>query len=264
MPDSRMSLDSILTPQSEEFLSDPFAAKRSLPIRPGMHRSSTPRPDPWDLPYPLTMRSQSTYSTYSVYSNASAHSNASSQDSNSMIPPLLQNPGLSRSDSSDSGYSHSLSPVTPESSSPDMTSAAAAASGYPAAARCDEIAAGVALTSMRNMTPHSTPFTSPIILPPAESPRRSASPRTPRDANGNRLYPCPLASIYRCDQHFSTSGHARRHSRIHTGERASECPECGQRFSRQDNMQQHRRTHRNGRDSRRSKGSKGERHLSVA
>ncbi|KAF2667902.1 hypothetical protein BT63DRAFT_352714, partial [Microthyrium microscopicum] len=58
-----------------------------------------------------------------------------------------------------------------------------------------------------------------------------------------RLYPCPLANVYRCDQHFSTSGHARRHSRIHTGERSSECPECGQRFSRQDNMQQHRRTH---------------------
>jgi len=57
-------------------------------------------------------------------------------------------------------------------------------------------------------------------------------------------YPCPLAEKFHCDKNFSTSGHASRHSRTHTGIRKAVCPECGHRFSRRDNMQQHRSTHR--------------------
>ncbi|CAD6887684.1 unnamed protein product [Tilletia caries] len=50
--------------------------------------------------------------------------------------------------------------------------------------------------------------------------------------DGKKRYPCSFPG---CDKTFSTSGHAARHSRIHTG--------CKAKFSRQDNSLQHYRTH---------------------
>ncbi|UZJ51678.1 hypothetical protein CBS101457_000998 [Exobasidium rhododendri] len=59
---------------------------------------------------------------------------------------------------------------------------------------------------------------------------------------GKRRYPCSHAS---CDKTFSTSGHAARHNRIHTGSKPYRCtfPGCNASFSRQDNSLQHYRTH---------------------
>jgi len=249
--DNRMSLTNILSGVSDQpqFQQEQKLVSRPLIRPPLLHqRVFSARPDPWD--YPLTSRSDS---TYSVYSNVSAQSTSSLESTPTQLPQL-RNPGLEQSDSSDSCHSGPRSPVSPV----DPTDSAQ--SLLPNHTRLEELAAGVALTSMRTQpacTARPLPPTfsgSPYMAPhsPPPSSRRSASPRAPRDVNGNRLYPCPLASTYRCEQHFSTSGHARRHSRIHTGERGAECPECGQRFSRQDNMQQHRRTHRNGRDGRRT------------
>lgn len=46
-----------------------------------------------------------------------------------------------------------------------------------------------------------------------------------------------------CDKHFSTSGHARRHSRIHAALPSYECPhgDCEATFTRRDNCMQHQR-----------------------
>jgi uncharacterized Zn-finger protein len=70
-----------------------------------------------------------------------------------------------------------------------------------------------------------------------------------------RTYPCPLSESAQCFKRFSTSGHAKRHSRVHTHEKNSKCPECGGSFSRKDNMEQHRRTHRNSAKRRQSVAS---------
>jgi hypothetical protein len=249
-----MSITNILSAGSEQHASQQKLPSRPL-ARPSLlqNRVYSSQPDPWD--YPFTVRSNS---TYSVYSNVSAQSTSSLE---STQLPQLRNPGLERSDSSDSCQSGPISPVTPVDSTDSSAQTNTLMSNN---ARLEELAAGAALTSMRTQLPCLSLPLQPTYaasqymqMPnsPTLSARRSQSPRAPhapRDVNGNRLYPCPLAATYRCDQHFSTSGHARRHSRIHTGERGAECPECGQKFSRQDNMQQHRRTHRNGRDGRRA------------
>jgi hypothetical protein len=52
---------------------------------------------------------------------------------------------------------------------------------------------------------------------------------------------CPFTG---CDKHFSTSGHARRHSRIHASLRPFECPhiDCDATFTRRDNCSQHQKS----------------------
>lgn len=56
-------------------------------------------------------------------------------------------------------------------------------------------------------------------------------------------YPCPVSKQYNCHEYFTTSGHAARHAKKHTGKKDAICPECGKAFTRKDNMEQHRRTH---------------------
>jgi hypothetical protein len=67
-------------------------------------------------------------------------------------------------------------------------------------------------------------------------------------------YPCPLAKEYGCSHFFTTSGHAARHAKKHTGKKDAFCPECNKAFTRKDNMEQHRRTHQNGRNASKSNG----------
>lgn len=57
-------------------------------------------------------------------------------------------------------------------------------------------------------------------------------------------YPCPFALSHNCDATFTTSGHAARHGKKHTGEKSVHCPICNKAFTRKDNMKQHIRTHR--------------------
>ena len=64
-----------------------------------------------------------------------------------------------------------------------------------------------------------------------------------------RQYPCPLTKHYDCNGLFTTSGHAARHAKKHTGEKNAFCPECNKAFARKDNMEQHRLTHQNARGS---------------
>ncbi|CAI6257279.1 unnamed protein product [Periconia digitata] len=71
----------------------------------------------------------------------------------------------------------------------------------------------------------------------------SANPRSKKNS-----YPCPVAKQYNCSDHFTTSGHAARHAKKHTGKKDAFCPECNKAFTRKDNMEQHRRTHQSGRN----------------
>ncbi|KAB8338963.1 hypothetical protein FH972_021904 [Carpinus fangiana] len=62
-------------------------------------------------------------------------------------------------------------------------------------------------------------------------------------------YPCPVSKQYNCHEFFTTSGHAARHAKKHTGKKDAICPECGKAFTRKDNMEQHRRTHSGNRNN---------------
>lgn len=65
-------------------------------------------------------------------------------------------------------------------------------------------------------------------------------------------YPCPYAASHGCAATFTTSGHAARHGKKHTGEKSVHCPICNKAFTRKDNMKQHIRTHRTHSDEMRS------------
>lgn len=64
-----------------------------------------------------------------------------------------------------------------------------------------------------------------------------------REGNETR-YSCPCNG---CDKHFSTSGHARRHSRIHSKLEPFSCPHIGclATFTRRDNCTHHQRVRHN-------------------
>lgn len=60
-----------------------------------------------------------------------------------------------------------------------------------------------------------------------------------------KRYPCRFRDTHGCEKTFTTSGHASRHSKIHTAEKAVQCtfPGCAKKFTRADNMKQHLDTH---------------------
>lgn len=91
------------------------------------------------------------------------------------------------------------------------------------------------------------PFDRPA--PYADMPSEHNGLAKPKDSSssaitvgGKKRYRCQHPG---CDKTFSTSGHAARHNRIHTGQKPYRCtfPGCKARFSRQDNSLQHYRTH---------------------
>lgn len=95
--------------------------------------------------------------------------------------------------------------------------------------------------------------------------RGPKAPRTPPEVQGKasqsegsrgtgrkNKYPCPYAASHGCSATFTTSGHASRHGKKHTGEKNVHCPICNKAFTRKDNMKQHIRTHRTHSDDMRS------------
>ncbi|KAK2073651.1 hypothetical protein P8C59_007916 [Phyllachora maydis] len=68
--------------------------------------------------------------------------------------------------------------------------------------------------------------------------------RTSPVTTGKR-YPCRYRDSHGCEKTFTTSGHASRHSKIHTAEKAVHCTfaGCAKKFTRADNMKQHLETH---------------------
>jgi hypothetical protein len=63
---------------------------------------------------------------------------------------------------------------------------------------------------------------------------------------GPKRYPCQ--ATHGCHKTFTTSGHASRHRKVHTTEKAVACthPGCQAMFSRLDNMKQHLEKHCEG------------------
>lgn len=82
--------------------------------------------------------------------------------------------------------------------------------------------------------------------PEPPSPQTSLGGSRDQASKGPRKnkYPCPYAASHACSATFTTSGHAARHGKKHTGEKSVHCPVCNKAFTRKDNMKQHIRTHR--------------------
>ncbi|KAI4121180.1 MAG: hypothetical protein LQ338_006515 [Usnochroma carphineum] len=77
----------------------------------------------------------------------------------------------------------------------------------------------------------------------------TASPTAAASTPAKKKFPCPHAAKFDCADTFTTSGHASRHGKKHTGEKSVICPTCSKAFTRKDNMKQHERTHKDGKSS---------------
>ena len=110
-------------------------------------------------------------------------------------------------------------------------------------------------TSLQTQFAYATPeLGAPIspqssIQPPvtatSSTSQTASTPNTNTPKIGKKKYPCPHATRYQCHDTFTTSGHAARHGKKHTGEKNIRCPTCDKAFTRKDNMKQHERTHKN-------------------
>lgn len=97
----------------------------------------------------------------------------------------------------------------------------------------------------------NSPSSEPSRVSTVSAASNNARPVAPK----KNQYPCPLSKQFNCADYFTTSGHAARHAKKHTGKKDAFCPECNKAFTRKDNMEQHRRTHQNGRGATRTSGS---------
>jgi hypothetical protein len=82
------------------------------------------------------------------------------------------------------------------------------------------------------------------------APSPSIAPSVPQASEQPpKRHACRYREEYRCSKTFTTSGHASRHAKIHTAEKAVPCdyPGCNKKFTRTDNMKQHLETHYKGR-----------------
>lgn len=77
--------------------------------------------------------------------------------------------------------------------------------------------------------------------------RRTSGEQHKSERTGKR-FACRLRAETGCQKTFTTSGHASRHAKIHTAEKAVQCthPGCSKKFTRADNMKQHLDTHLKG------------------
>ena len=123
-----------------------------------------------------------------------------------------------------------------------------------------------ALAPIHTQGPYQNTDPALTLSPPAALPPQAVAPgtstatqtaksdkataTTPTSATSKlpkKKYPCPHAAKYSCSDTFTTSGHAARHGKKHTGEKNIHCPTCNKAFTRKDNMKQHERTHKNAR-----------------
>jgi len=107
--------------------------------------------------------------------------------------------------------------------------------------------------------PHGSQYPSHGPAVPSTPPEISLNTEETKSQPGNtrgsgrkNKYPCPYATSHGCFATFTTSGHAARHGKKHTGEKSVHCPICNKAFTRKDNMKQHIRTHRPRSDDMRS------------
>ncbi|KAI9844385.1 MAG: hypothetical protein M1837_005586 [Sclerophora amabilis] len=100
--------------------------------------------------------------------------------------------------------------------------------------------------SLNGIPPSPYGQLSPATGPLQSSPSPPSTPATPVASGFKpvvKKYPCQFAKEYDCPETFTTSGHASRHGKKHTGEKNVKCPKCDKTFARKDNMKQHLKTH---------------------
>jgi hypothetical protein len=199
-------------------------------------------------------------------------SDSSSFTSSSRTPPLSRS---GSSDSTDLSRTMQPSPLTPDFASFDpatfpSVSGQGASPEYQQKQQFYSPVIKDGLSATYEQLPIPLPFTFPpsaMAVPPAQQqtfmpasvpvappapPVKAAEPpkgSTSKAQSKKNHYPCPMAQTYNCNDYFTTSGHAARHAKKHTGRKDAICPECNKAFTRKDNMEQHRRTHQNGRNT---------------
>lgn len=164
----------------------------------------------------------------------------------------LNVPELMRSNSYDSHDSEPMSPLTPSNAFEPYRSRAPYAPGQD------------------SIYPKLEQESSPRIRRPVsyvdsrgtsyEEESASAMPVTASAASvvkEDKRFPCRFADKYRCNRTFTTSGHASRHSKIHTAEKSVACSwnGCPKKFTRADNMKQHLETHNKAERGRHGSGA---------
>jgi hypothetical protein len=163
----------------------------------------------------------------------------------------LSTPPLIRSDSHDSSTMQPTTPTTPSFYFPPPENPLIYNNGFQDVHWMD-VQQKEAMPHFQSMHP-AIGYSIPPGFLPQMVPREAVT--TPASKPRKNSYPCPLAKEYNCSDHFTTSGHAARHSKKHTGKKDAMCPECNKTFTRKDNMEQHRRTHSSGRNA--PKGNEG-------
>ncbi|CZR60815.1 related to transcriptional repressor [Phialocephala subalpina] len=184
-------------------------------------------------------------SSHSNYDHPSmARSNSSTSARSSTSSP--HTPSLIRADSFDSNIHDPLSPITP-TLMPDF----ARHNSYSSAGYKDQAHFDYRRDRYEDYAP------SHCVAPPGYAEHRQSSYGDPRlydeesyrnpnvPERGPKRYPCRYRESHGCEKTFTTSGHASRHSKIHTAEKAVSCtwPGCQKKFTRADNMKQHLETH---------------------
>jgi len=186
---------------------------------------------------------RSTYSAFDCPNMVRSNSAMSiqSRTSSTHIPDLV------RADSFDSNNTNDpLSPITPTLRDFGRPNSYMSYKGQPqyeyreAPPRMDDY------PSHQYPMPPSNPYPSQQTAYPEpqmydEESYQSQSPQE----RGPKRYPCRHRDTHNCDKTFTTSGHASRHSKIHTAEKGVVCTwkGCQKKFTRGDNMKQHLETH---------------------
>lgn len=166
-------------------------------------------------------------------------------------------PLLMRSHSSDSANMQTPSPITPDFnfesiSAPGMDSPVFAQAAFFTQQKDLHSAYPPVPQSSGPLPYHPASASQSAYFRPQQLPEQQMG-APPSAANNIRpkknSYPCPMAKQFNCTDYFTTSGHAARHAKKHTGKKDAYCPECNKAFTRKDNMEQHRRTHQSGRSA---------------
>ena len=177
-------------------------------------------------------------------------------------------PRLVRSDSTDSANMHTPSPITPDFAFEGLPGQGMDSPGFSHSAffpqHKDLNSAYPPAAQNSGPLPYHTASASQAgyFQPQQMQEQHDGAPAAGSNSARPKKnsYPCPMAKQFNCTDYFTTSGHAARHAKKHTGKKDAFCPECNKAFTRKDNMEQHRRTHQSGRNA--AKG--GERDVKKA
>lgn len=186
------------------------------------HRSARHH-SPSSYPYPSTYYQSST--PESRYGRTSESRAVSPMVPRPTFDPVSESTQPASPGSSDCSYDYMSSTTTSsyyQSGRPDSHTYSTSTAGYPG----------------KRLSANS------VADPPSPSTSIGGTKDTLAPKPRKNKYPCPFAASHGCSATFTTSGHAARHGKKHTGEKSVHCPICNKAFTRKDNMKQHIRTHR--------------------